>query len=142
MSQVYYSDLKVGDELPPVEKLPTDELATEFFTRVGEGKPTPERLPVPREGFSGIIVPGMLKVAWIGQFVSEWAGPEAFVRNVRVSYKRPDTTGSPLVLVGTVVDKREEESGNLAEIEVAMIAEDRPSVVGMVQVLLPDKPGD
>lgn len=139
MSQLYYEDVTVDDELPPVEKLPTDELATDFFTRVGEGKPTPERIPVPREGFSGIIVPGMLKVAWIGQFVSDWAGPGAHVRSVRVSYKRPDTTGAPLTLVGRVVDKRDDPSGKLVEIEAAILAEGQPSVMSSVQVIMPEK---
>ena len=33
MSQLYFEDVKVDDEIPPVEKLPTEDMAVEFFGR-------------------------------------------------------------------------------------------------------------
>lgn len=141
MSQRYFEDINVGDELPPVEKLPTEELCVKFFTREGKPPPTPERIPVPREGFSGTIVPGMLKVSWLSKYVTDWAGPGSAFRTIRVSYKRPDTTGVPLTLAGRVVDKREEEAGNVVEVETVMLNDGQPSVMGSVQVLLPKREG-
>src|SRR5216684_283447 len=108
MSQRYFEDCSVGDELPEVEKLPTVELAVAFFTRESEPPPSPERVPVPREGFEGFLVPGLLKMAWLQQYVAAWAGPDAKFRTIRAAYRRPDTTGRPLVLTGRVVDKRED----------------------------------
>jgi len=137
MSQRYFEDVSVGDELEPVEKIPTDEVATQFFAREGEPASTPERLPVSREGFSGVLVPGLLKVSWLTQYVSDWAGPAGRVRTVRVAYRRPDATNAPLVLTGNVVAKREEDGRHVVEIEVATMAEDGPSVRGAAQVELP-----
>jgi acyl dehydratase len=139
VSQRYFEDLSVGDELPPEEKLPTAELAAAFFTREGEPPPTPERVPVPRAGFEGTLVPGLLKVAWLEQYVVRWAGPEATFRMIRVAYRRPDTTGQPLTLTGRIVDKREEGGRKLLDVEVATIAEEGPSVRGMVTVELPSR---
>ena len=86
-SQRYFEDVAIGDELSAVDKLPSVELTTGFYTREGEPPPVSERIPVAREGFSGDIVPGLLKVAWLSQFVSDWAGPAGTFRAIRVSYK-------------------------------------------------------
>jgi len=137
MSQRYFEDITVGEELPPAERLPTEEVTTGFYTREGEPPPTPERVPVASAGFSGIIVPGLLKVAWLSQYVTDWAGPAAEFRTIRVSYRRPDPAGQPLMLTGTVVDKREEAGRRIVEVEVATIAAEGPSVRGMVQVEVP-----
>ncbi len=139
MNQRYFEDVNVGDELPAVERMPSDEVAAAFFTREGEPTPTPERMPVASAGFAGHIVPGLLKVAWLQQFVTDWAGPGATFRTIRVAYKRPDPTNQGLVLTGTVVDKRQEDGQNVVEVEVATIAPDGPSVRGSVQVALPSK---
>ncbi len=140
MTQRYFEEVNVGEELPPVERLPTEELAAAFFSREGQPPQEPERIPVARAGFSGIIVPGLLKVSWLGQFVAEWAGPEAMLKSVRVAYRRPDPTGEPLLLTGTVVDKQEEDGKPYVDVEVATIAREGPSVRGTVRVELPRKP--
>lgn len=133
----YFEDCSVGDELPLVEKLPTAEISVEFFTREGEPPPPPERVPVPREGFEGFIVPGLLKMAWLQQYVSEWAGPGGTFVSIRAAYRRPDTTGRRLMLTGRIVDKRQEAGRNLCDIEVATVTNEGPSVRGQVTVALP-----
>jgi hypothetical protein len=139
MSQIYFEDCAIGDELPEVEKTATVDLAVGFFTRENEPPPTPERVPVPREGFEGFLVPGLLKMAWLQQYVARWAGPQATFRTVRGAYRRPDTTGQRLVLTGKIVDKREEAGQKLVDIEVQTISDEGPSVRGMVTVALPSK---
>jgi acyl dehydratase len=139
MSQQYFEDCSVGDELPEVEKMATVDLAVAFFTRELEPAPTPERVPVPREGFEGFLVPGLLKMAWLQQYVAAWAGPKATFRTVRGAYRRPDTTGQRLMLTGRIVDKREDAGHKLVEIEVATVSEEGPSVRGTVTVELPSK---
>jgi hypothetical protein len=140
MSQRYFEDVTVDEELTPVEKMPTVELAGGFtsgrmggdnrFTNVDEGK---------RIGLQGAIVPGTLKIAWLEQFVSDWAGPAAFVTNLRVAFRRPDTAGKPLTLSGRVVDKRSEGGNSLVELEVVTLADGQPSVRANVQVRLPSR---
>jgi hypothetical protein len=142
VNQRYFEDVTVGEELPPVEKLPTEHLAVEFFRRAGEPPPTLERMPVAREGFEGVLVPGVLKVSWLTQFVSDWAGPGAELASIRVAYRRPDTTGQPLLLTGKVVDKAEVDGQKVVDIEVATVAAEGPSVRGTARLRLPGRPGD
>jgi acyl dehydratase len=136
----YYEDVKVDDEIPPVEKLPTEDLAVDFF---GRGNPTnpafADAAAGKRLGLKGALVPGMLKIAWMTQYVNDWAGPESSLQNIRVAYRRPDVAGNELVLAGRVVDKRQEARQNIVEVEVVTLADGQPSVRGNVQVAFPSR---
>ncbi len=138
MTQRYYDDVNVDDELEPVEKLPTADLAVDFFGRDNPTNPAfADAEAGKRMGVGGALVPGILKLAWMTQFVSDWAGPQSNVRNLRVAYRRPDVAGNPLTLAGRVVDKRTEDGRNIVELEVVTLANGEPSVRGNVQVDMP-----
>ncbi len=140
MSQRYFEDVHVDDELEPVEKLPTEESAIEFFGRGNPMNPAfADAEAGKRMGVGGALVPGVLKMAWLTQFVSDWAGIEGEVRNLRVAFRRPDVAGRPLTLAGRVVEKRQEDGKNIVELEVATLAGGEPSVRGNVQVELPSR---
>jgi len=138
MSQRYFEDIAVDDQLPPAEKLPTADMAIDFF---GRGNPTNPAFADAeagrRMGVGGALVPGTMKMAWLTQYVSAWAGPASTVRNIRVAYRRPDIAGKPLVLAGRVVDKREEGGRRIVEIELVTLAGGEPSVRGNAQIEVP-----
>jgi len=138
VSQRYYEDVNIDEELPPVEKLPTIDMAIEFFGRDNPTNPAFADIEAgKRIGLSGALVPGLLKMAWMTQFVSDWAGPEARVAALRAAFRRPDVADQPLVVAGHVVDKRQENGKNIVELEVVTLAEGQPSVRGTIQVELP-----
>lgn len=140
MSQRYYEDVNVDDELDPVEKLPTADMAIDFFGRDNPTNPAfADAEAGKRMGVGGALVPGALKMSWMTQYVSDWAGPEGAIKNLRVAFRRPDVADRPLVLSGRVVDKRQEDGKNLVELEVVTLAEGQPSVRGNVQVELPKR---
>jgi hypothetical protein len=140
MSQRYFEEVKVDDELEPIEKLPTEDGAIEFFGRGNPMNPAFADAEAGRRmGIAGALVPGVMKMAWLTQYVSDWAGTEGVLRNLRVAFRRPDVAGKPLVLAGRVVDKRQEDGKNVVELEVATLAEGEPSVRGNAQVELPSR---
>ena len=140
MSQRYFEDVNINDEMESVEKLPTADLAIDFFGRDNPTNPAfADAEAGKRLGVGGVLVPGVLKMAWLTQYVSDWAGTEGAVRNLRVALRRPDVAGNPLVLTGRVVDKRQEDGKNLVELEVVTLAGGEPSVRGNVQVELPGR---
>jgi hypothetical protein len=140
VTQRYFEDVQVDDEIEPVEKMPTADLAVDFFGRDNPTNPAfADAEAGKRLGVGGALVPGLLKIAWMTQYVNDWAGPSGHLRSIRVAYRRPDVAGRPLVLAGRVVDKRVEEGKNVVELEVMTIAEGQPSVRGNVQVELPSK---
>lgn len=140
MSQRYFEDVNVDDELEPVEKVPTADMAIDFFGRDNPTNPAfADAEAGKRMGVGGALVPGVLKMSWMTQYVSDWAGPEGAVKNLRVAFRRPDVADKPIVLAGRVVDKRQEDGKNIVELEVVTLAEGQPSVRGNVQVELPNR---
>lgn len=137
----YFEDIAPDEELAPLERLPTEEQAIEFFGRDNPTNPAFGDAEAGRRmGFGGALVPGLLKLSWITNYVGAWAGPEASLRSVRVAFRRPDVAGAPLTLAGRVVDKRREDGRNVVELEVVTLAGDQPSVRGNVQVEIPSRP--
>jgi len=142
MSVRYFEDVQVDEEVPPVEKLPTEDVAIDFFGRDNPANPAFSDAEAGRRmGVGGALVPGNLKLAWLVQFVSDWAGADGRVSNLRAVFRRPDVAGRPLTLAGRVVDKREEDGKGIVELEVVTLAEGEPSVRGSVQVELPRRGG-
>ncbi len=140
MSQRYFEDVNVDEEMEAIEKLPTTDMAIDFF---GRDNPTNPAFSDAEAGkrmvIGGALVPGILKMAWMTQYSSDWSGAEGHVRNLRVAFRRPDVADKPIVLSGRVVDKRQEEGKNIVELEVVTLAEGQPSVRGNVQVELPSR---
>lgn len=140
MTQRYYEDINVDDEIEPVEHVPTTDMAIDFFGRDNPTNPAFADVEAgKRMGLGGALVPGLMKLAWLTEFVTTWAGPESLVSNVRVAYRRPDIADRPLLLSGRVVDKRQEDGKNLIELEVVTLAEGQPSTRGNVQVQIPSR---
>ena len=68
MSQRYYEDVNVDDEIEPLEKLPTADLAIDFFGRNNPTNPAfADAEAGKRLGVGGALVPGMLKIAMTSQ---------------------------------------------------------------------------
>ena len=140
MSQLYYEDVKVDDEIEPLERTPTTDMAIDFFGRDNPTNPAFSDIEAgKRMGVGGALVPGLLKLSWLTQFIGDWAGQEGHVRSVRAAYRRPDVAERPLVLTGRVVDKRQEDGKNLVELEVVTLADGQPSTRANVQVELPSR---
>lgn len=140
MTQRYYEDINVDDELEPLERVPTTDMAIDFFGRDNPTNPAFSDIEAgKRLGVGGALVPGLLKLAWLTQYVGTWAGLEGSVRNLRVAYRRPDVADRPLVIAGRVVDKRIDEGKPIVELEVVTLADGQPSTRANVQVELPQR---
>jgi acyl dehydratase len=137
----YFEDITVDEEVEPIDRTPTEDAAIDFFGRDNPTNPAFRDAEAGRrQGFGGALVPGVLKIAWLTQFVSNWAGPESNLKSIRVAFRRPDIAGRPLTLSGRVVDKREEDGKKVVELEVVTLAEGQPSVRANVQVEVPSRP--
>ncbi len=140
MTQRYFEDISVDEELEPLERMPSEDMAIDFF---GRGNPTnpafADAEAGKRQGFGGALVPGLLKISWMTEYAGRWAGPESTLKSIRVAFRRPDLAGKPLVLAGRVVDKREQDGKKVVELEVVTLADGQPSVRGNIQLEVPSR---
>ena len=71
-----------------------------------------------KNGARDIFVNTMWYQALFGRIVTDWAGPEAFLRRMRFSMRLPNCPGDTITSSGTVVKKYEEDGEKLVDIEV------------------------
>ena len=83
MRSLHISEVKAGDELPPLIKHPTTRQLVQYagasgdFYEIHYDRPFAEAAGLP-----GVILHGLLKAGWLGELVQTWAGPNAFVRHI------------------------------------------------------------
>lgn len=133
----------VGDRLPSIAKQPTTRQLVMFagasrdFYEIHYDSAVAVELGLP-----GVIVHGYLKMAWLGELVSAWAGPDAFVRRVDVSFRGMDLPGDEYRLEGEVTAISPGDRETTVELAIwgAGPAETR-TTIGTASVQLPASGG-
>ena len=103
-----FEDVKVGEELPPLD-IPTTAslvvggaLASRDFTPVHHDKAAAQAQGLP-DVFMNILTTNGL----IGRYVTDWAGPDALVRGLDTKLGGPNLPGDTLKLRGKVVEAKD-----------------------------------
>ncbi len=110
--------LEAGQELPTMHKFP-DEAQLFLYSAASHN---PHRIHYDREyarfeGHDDVIVHGPLQGAWLTQFVTDWAGPDARLLGATWQNRASGLTGEELVFSGTVTSV-DAETG-IVELEIA-----------------------
>ncbi|MBW1688115.1 MAG: acyl dehydratase [Deltaproteobacteria bacterium] len=131
---VKLSDVNVGDSLPELPIPLTTSLivggavASRDFTPVHHDKSAAQAAGM-QDVFMNILTTNGL----VGRFVSDWAGPNALIRYVKIRLGTPNLPGDTMTLTGSVTSKE----GDLVEVEVAGKNAWGNHVTGTVRVALP-----
>jgi acyl dehydratase len=116
---VRYAEVEVGMELPRLTKEPTTRQLVMYAGASGDFYEIHyDKDYAQRAGLPGVIIHGLLKAGWLAELVTDWAGPDAFVRKVAASYRGIDVPGQPYVLCGRVTGKRVEDGVGLVDLEL------------------------
>jgi len=128
--QYFFEDLAEGKELPVVlKKKPTTRQLVQWAGASGDFYEIHYDLPFAQStGLQNIIVHGALKFAWLGQIMSDLAGPQGMVKKVGCSYRGMDEPDnlistqrnitSEVTIKGTVKRKWHEKGENLVECDI------------------------
>ena len=142
MSQVYFQDVEPGYELPAVVREPTRE-DLDAFTKVwgsSIGRFTSDEA-ARAEGFSGVILPGNMTMAFLAQFLTEWAGPAGKLMRLDVDFRRSVQPGDRLTCAGIVTDMETADGESRAILDVYIETQKgERALQGTALVLLPNKP--
>ncbi|MFM8648972.1 MAG: MaoC family dehydratase [Actinomycetota bacterium] len=101
-----YASVQVGDEIPALEVPLTRTLivATAIATRdyqVVHHDPT----VAAERGSKDIIMNILTSNAFVGRLVTDWAGPNSFLRSVKVRLGAPNYPGDTMTMTGAVTLK-------------------------------------
>jgi len=104
------SDVEVGEALPELviplstSLIVSGALASRDFTPVHHDKAAAQAAGLP-DVFMNILTTNGL----IGRYVTDWAGPNATIRGIRVKLGAPNTAGDRMTLRGSVTAKQGDE---------------------------------
>jgi acyl dehydratase len=134
-----YDDVNVGDELSPLP-LPLDRsfiVATAIASRDYQDVHHDPEL-AQQKGSKDIFMNILTTNGLIGRYVTDWAGPNAVMKQVAIRLGAPNYPGDTMVLTGAVTAKTDDPAGGGA-VEVAVVGKNGLGnhVTGTVIVALP-----
>lgn len=133
-----FVDVRSGEEIPPLgidittRLIVSTAIASRDYQDVHHDKPGAQALGSP-DIFMNILTTNGL----VGRYVTDWAGPEALLRGVKIKLGVPNYPGDRMELRGRVTALREEGADRLVDIEVAGKNRLGFHVTGSVTVALP-----
>jgi len=138
-AKVYYEDVKVGDELPPLVKCPIQQIQlTRYAGASGDFNPIHQDDEFARAaGMGGVFAHGMLSMGFVGQLVTDWAGAGQ-VRKLGVRFGGLVRLKDTITCRGRVLARSSKDDVNLVDLEVWAENEKGDKVVtGKATVALP-----
>ncbi len=111
-----HASVEVGEELPPLDVETTativagGALASRDYTPVHH-----DRAAAQAQGLADICMNILTTKGFVGRYVTDWSGPDAIVKNVKIKLGGPNMPGHTLKIRGVVVGKTDDQ----IEIEVA-----------------------
>ena len=115
----YWSELRVGDDLPPLTKPAIDRVqivryasSSGDFNRLHLDEPYAHAV-----GFPGLFAPGMLALAFVGQLLSAWLR-RGHVRKLGARFIKIVWPGDELTCRGRIAELRKEGGACYADVEL------------------------
>ena len=126
--------VNVGDELPElaIELTPTLIISTALASRDYQDVHHDRDLAQQR-GSKDIFMNILTTNGFVGRFVTDWAGPEAFIKKVSIRLGVPNYPGDTMTMTGKVT----EVDGDVATVEVVGANSMGNHVTGTVVVEVP-----
>lgn len=150
--QIHWEDIEVGAELPTLEKIAHSLMLVRWAGASGDYNPHHyEDAFAKTQGTGGTIVHGMLKHAWLIEFVTNWMGDEGFMKKFGCQYRGMDyprlmktmdqpQDGETWQCVGKVVNKYQENDQHLIDLEIGVInGSGQTTTPGTATVVLPSR---
>ncbi len=114
--QIFWEDTAEGTALPPMVKEPTTRQLVQYAGASGDYYEIHyDKDYAQGNGLDGPILHGALKSAFLGQFLTDWMGPEGTLKRLTCQYRGMDFPGQPITAKGTVTRKYQEEGQYLVD---------------------------
>ena len=133
-TSVHAAEVNVGDKLPTLE-IPltrTRIVSTAIASRDYQDVHHDPGLAQDR-GSKDIFMNILTTNGFVGRFITDWAGPDAVLRSVRIRLGAPNYPGDTMTLTGSVTRK----DGNVVEVSLRGANSLGDHVTGTVTLELP-----
>ena len=139
--QIYFEDVKEGQELPPIKIAPDKQQLVKFAAGSGDFNPLhfDENFPMLKAmGLTENIVHGRFKYAQVGRLVLDFAGYKGRVKKFGVNYRGMDMLNKEITVKGVVTATKQEGGESLVELDVwTEDADGKKTTPGTATVALP-----
>jgi hypothetical protein len=89
--QLYYEDVAEGTEVTPLPKIATTQMLVRWAGASGDFNPLHyDSTFAASQGVGSPIIHGALKVAWLGQLMTDWIGEQGALRKLSCRYRAMD----------------------------------------------------
>ncbi|MCH8949321.1 MAG: dehydratase [Chloroflexi bacterium] len=117
--QVYFEDVKEGDEIPNLMK----NCSTQQLVLWAAGSGDFYQIHYDKDfaqstGLKDIIVHGALKNAFLGQLLHDWAGAQGKVKKFGCDYRGMDDAKQEINCRGVITKKFQENGENIVELDI------------------------
>ena len=117
--QVYFEDVRVGDEIPSLHKSCSTRQLVMWAGAASDFYPLHYDEAFARgTGLNGIIVHGALKNAFLGQLLHDWIAPGGFLRRFGCQYRGMDYPNQDILCRGIVTKKYEADGQGVIELDI------------------------
>ncbi len=141
--QMYFEDVKEGQELAPIKISPDKSQLVKFAAGSGDFNPLhfDEKFPMLKAmGLSDNIVHGRFKYAQVGRLVFAFAGYKGRVKKFGVNYRGMDMPNKEITVGGVVTAKRQEGGEHLVDLDVwTQDVDGKKTTPGTATVALPSR---
>ena len=138
-AKVYFDDVQVGDELPPLVKGPIRQIQlTRYAGASGDFNPIHQDEEFAKAaGMGGVFAHGMLSMGFAAQAVTDWAGAGT-VRKIGVRFTALVRLKDTVICKGRVLAKSSKDDVHTVEVEIWAETQKGDTVVtGKATVALP-----
>jgi acyl dehydratase len=137
--QIYYEDVIVDGEIPPLVKQPTTRQLVMWAGASGDYYAIHyDKDFAQSKGLPGVIVHGQLVAGFLGQLLTDWIGAQGSIKKFSCNYKGMNFPNETITCRGKLSKKYIENSDHLIECHIwAENAKGEKTVTGRAIVTLP-----
>jgi hydroxyacyl-ACP dehydratase HTD2-like protein with hotdog domain len=118
-SQRYFEDVQVGEEMPTLVRTP-GRIQLFMYSAISWNihRIHYDREYAASEGHKDLLVHGPLQGAFLGQYMTDWGGPEARLKKIGWSNRGRAFVDEPYIIKGRVREKRIIQDQALVDCEI------------------------
>ncbi len=138
---LFWKDISEGDTLPEIHMPITTTRCVMMASATRDFSPQHSNSEYAKErsGTRDVFVNTQFNMGMASRLVTDWAGPAAIVRRVKITMRKNVCAGDSMIVTGCVTRKYVQDSEHRVDIEVMIANQEEPTTPCEVTVALPSR---